>query len=105
MTTETMSVGDINRRLGDAPQVTERLLTALGFESVGRDKRAVLYKQSDYPAMCNAVANYIKGKAGVPMQPRPEKDEKPGKPAAASGSGRAQGSDNDDDDDDSDFEG
>lgn len=87
MTTETMSVGDINRRLGDAPQVTERLLTALGFEPVGRDKRAVLYKQSDYPAMCKAVAKYIEGKASVPMQPRPEKDEKP-KPAAKGGAGK-----------------
>lgn len=103
MTTETMSVGDINRRLGDAPQVTERLLTALGFEPVGRDKRAVLYKQSDYPAMCNAVANYIKGKAGVPMQPRPEKDEKPGKPAAKASASKpaattTKGFDEDEDD-------
>lgn len=80
MTIETMSVGDINRRLGDVP-VTEKVLAKLGFEAVGRDKRAVLYAQADYPAMCKAVAKYVADKAGVPMQPRPPKEEKA--PAAA----------------------
>jgi hypothetical protein len=95
MTTETMSVGDINRRLGDVP-VTEKLLAKLGFEAVGRDKRAVLYKQSDYPAMCDAVAKYVKSKVHVPMQPRPEKDEKPGKPATKASAGTtAKGFDED----------
>lgn len=99
MTTETMSVGDINRRFGDIP-VTEKVLSKLGFEAVGRDKRAVLYKQSDYPAMCNAVSNYIKGKAGVPMQPRPEKEGKPaakGSPPAAT-TAKAKAFDEDEDD-------
>jgi len=102
MPTATMSVGDINRRLGDVP-VTEKLLTKLGFEAVGRDKRAVLYDQKDYPAMCNAVADYIRKKDTVPMQPRPEKDEKPAKATkstpAASASTSTKGFDEEDEDD------
>lgn len=100
MSTETMSVGDINRRFGDVP-VTERLLTKLGFEPVGREKRAVLYDQKDYPAMCNAVADYIRKKDTVPMQPRPEKEEKPAKapskPTAATST--PKGFDEEDEDD------
>jgi hypothetical protein len=103
MTTQTMSVGDINRRLGDVP-VTERLLTKLGFEAVGRDKRAVLYDQKDYPAMCAAVADYIRKKDTVPMQPRPEKEEKPAKaakgtPAASTTTSTPKGFDEEDEDD------
>jgi hypothetical protein len=94
MTTETMSVGDINRRLDDVP-VTEKLLSKLGFERISRDKRAVLYKQSDYPAICKAVAKYIESKAAVPMQPRPQKDEKPGKPAVKASAGTTADEDED----------
>lgn len=76
----TMNVGDINRRLGlNSSAVTAQLLSDLGFEPAGRDKRATLYNESDYPAICNAVGNYVKSRAGVPMQPRPEKPSKPAK--------------------------
>lgn len=87
----TMNVGDINRRLGlNSSAVTAQLLSDLGFEPAGRDKRATLYNESDYPAICNAVGNYVKGRANVPMQPRPEKPEK-----AAKGSDKKPPADDD----------
>ncbi len=66
----TMNTGDISRRLG--VQVTAEQLTELGFEPVGKDKRAVLWDARDYPAMCERFGNWIKGRANVPMQPKPE---------------------------------
>jgi hypothetical protein len=73
----TMNMGDINRRLGlGSSAVNAELLQGLGFEPVGKDKRAVLFAQSDYPAICKAVAKYISDRASVPMQPKPEKVEK-----------------------------
>lgn len=76
----TMNMGDINRRLGlGSSAVNAQMLIDMGFEPAGRDKRAVLFNESDYPAMCNAIGNYIKGRAGVPMQPKPEKAPAKGK--------------------------
>ncbi len=70
MTTDTMNTGDVSRRM-DIP-VTAEKLASLGFKPAGQDKRATLWAQSDYPAMCKAVAKYIESRAGVPMQPKPE---------------------------------
>lgn len=81
MTTETMNTGDVCRRIGLI--VTAELLLELGFEPVAVDKRSKLWAQSDYTAMCNAVGNWIKSRAGVPMQPKPEKKDKA--PAASAG--------------------
>lgn len=74
---ETMNTGDVSRRLGIP--VTAELLTELGFEPVGRDKRAVLWAPEDYPKMCDAVGKYIAGRKNVPMQPKPERQAKPTK--------------------------
>lgn len=73
-TTETMNTGDVCRRIGLI--VTAEMLLELGFEPVAVEKRSKLWAQSDYPAMCNAVGNWIKSRAGVPMQPKPEKKAK-----------------------------
>lgn len=71
MTTETMQTGDVSRRMGIP--LTEKMLTDAGFRPVGKDKRAVLWSQSDYPAMCKAIAKVIFDRQNVPMQPRPDR--------------------------------
>lgn len=71
----TMNTGDISRRLG--VPVTVELLEELGFKPIGKDKRASLWDQADYPKMCVAVGDYIKGRTNIPMQPKPEKKSKP----------------------------
>lgn len=70
----TMNTGDVSRRLG--VPVTVELLESLGFKSVGKDKRASLWSQDDYPAMAAKVGNYVKGRADVPMQDKPAKKSK-----------------------------
>ena len=76
----TMNTGDITRRVGLV--VTSELIKELGFKAVGQDKRATLWAQSDYPAMCKALGKWVAGKADVPMQPKPEKKEKSAKATA-----------------------
>jgi hypothetical protein len=73
----TMNTGDITRRVGLV--VTSDLIKELGFKAVGQDKRATLWAQSDYPAMCKALSKWVAGKADVPMQPKPERKEKSSK--------------------------
>lgn len=75
-----MNTGDVTRRIGLV--VTSDLIAQLGFKAVGQDKRATLWAQSDYPAMCKALSKWVAGKADVPMQPKPERKEKGGKPTA-----------------------
>lgn len=77
MTTQ-MNTGDVSRRLG--LPVTAELLESLGFEPVGRDKRAVLWDVNDYPRMCDKLGKWITQRRDVPMQPRPDKPVKAGKP-------------------------
>ena len=81
MTEPTMQTGDVSRRLGIP--VTADLLTSLGFTVVGTDKRAQLWAQSDYPEMCERLAELLQGKADVPMQPRPAPPPKKVKEGAA----------------------
>lgn len=88
-----MNTGDVTRRIGLV--VTSDLIAQLGFKAVGQDKRATLWAQSDYPAMCKALSKWIAGKADVPMQPKPERKEKGSKPTAP-----AKGKPAPDDDDD-----
>lgn len=75
----TMNTGDVSRRIGLT--ITAELLQELGFEPAGRDKRAVLWDEADYPAMCDALGKHIIGKKAVPMQPKPtpapKKDKAP----------------------------
>lgn len=88
-----MNTGDVTRRIGLV--VTSDLIAQLGFKAVGQDKRATLWAQSDYPAMCKALSKWVAGKADVPMQPKPERKEKGSKNAAL-----AKGKPAPDDDDD-----
>lgn len=74
-----MNTGDVTRRIGLV--VTSDLIAQLGFKAVGQDKRATLWAQSDYPAMCKALSKWVAGKADVPMQPKPERKEKGIKPS------------------------
>ena len=75
-----MNTGDVTRRIGLV--VTSDLIAQLGFKAVGQDKRATLWAQSDYPAMCKALSKWVAGKADVPMQPKPERKEKGSKSTA-----------------------
>ena len=77
----TMNTGDVTRRIGFV--VTTGLLTSLGFKPVGQDKRATLFNQSDYPAMCKALSKWVAGRVDVPMQPKPVRKEKGEKGTAA----------------------
>ncbi len=79
--TMTMNTGDVSRRLG--VPVTAELLESLGFEPVGKDKRAVLWDQADYPRMCDKLGRWVAGRCGVPMQPKPDKPEKAPKSKSA----------------------
>ena len=76
-----MNTGDVTRRIGLV--VTSDLIKELGFKAVGQDKRATLWAQSDYPAMCKALSKWVAGKADVPMQPKPERKEKGSKATAS----------------------
>jgi hypothetical protein len=67
----TMNTGDVSRRLG--VPVTVPLLESLGFTSVGKDKRASLWDQADYPEMARKVGKYVADRANVPMQDKPPK--------------------------------
>jgi hypothetical protein len=77
----TMNTGDVTRRIGFV--VTSELIKDLGFKAVGQDKRATLWAQSDYPAMCKALSKWVAGKVDVPMQPKPERKEKGSKATAS----------------------
>lgn len=82
--TTTMNVGDINARLGlSGNPLTSKLLTeSLGFEPVETQGRAMLFAESDYPAMCRAFAKWIEGRASAPMPPKVEKPKKGNKTTA-----------------------
>ncbi len=56
----TIKLGDINSRLAPV-QITAAGLSELGFQSVGKDRSAVLYRESDFPAICQAIARHIQG--------------------------------------------
>ena len=65
----TMNSGDVSRRIG--VPITSDLLKELGFKPVGQDKRATLWAEKDFKAMCVSLANWIKERQTVPMQPKP----------------------------------
>jgi hypothetical protein len=56
----TIKLGDINARLAPI-QITAAGLTELGFHPVGKEKSAVLYRESDFAQICAALANHILG--------------------------------------------
>ena len=51
----TLKLGDVNARLTPI-QVTADGLRELGIEPAGRDKRAVLYRESQFTVICEAIA-------------------------------------------------
>lgn len=53
----SIALGQINRRL-DPVQITAAGLAALGFESVGKERASVLYRECDFPAMCRAISDH-----------------------------------------------
>ncbi len=65
----TMNTGDVSRRIG--VPITAELLKELGFSPVGQNKRAVLWAEKDYRAMCVSLGTWIKERQTVPMQPKP----------------------------------
>lgn len=91
----TMNTGDVSRRIG--VPVTVELLQELGFKPVGQDKRAMLWNQADYPSMCNEIGDWIKGRHGVPMQPKPARTAKKTEPAAGNTTSTGAAFTNDDD--------
>lgn len=54
-----LRLGAIGVRLGFA--VTEAFLTSLGYPRAGTDKRAVLYRESDWPGIKAALVKHIQG--------------------------------------------
>lgn len=51
----TLKLGDVNARLAPI-QLSAEGLRELGIEPAGRDKRAVLYRESQFAAICEAIA-------------------------------------------------
>lgn len=78
--TPTMMTGDVCRRVGLT--IPAALLEELGFKPIAKDKRAQLWPQSDYPAMCVAIGQWVKDRQKIPMQPKPEAPPKKPKKGA-----------------------
>lgn len=55
--TSTIKLGEITERLGFS--LPAAFLAQLGFEPVGKDRAAVLYRASDFPRICQALINHI----------------------------------------------
>ena len=56
----TIKLGQINERLSPI-QITAAGLAELGFQPVGKEKSAVLYREADFPRICVALINHIQG--------------------------------------------
>ena len=63
----TLKLGDINTRLAPI-QVSAAGLAELGFNPVGKDKSAVLYRETDFPLMCAAIAGHATKAAARSLQ-------------------------------------
>ena len=53
---QRLKLGDINALLVNI-SISSEGLTGLGFQPVERDKRALLYRACDFPAICDAIAD------------------------------------------------
>jgi predicted phage-related endonuclease len=56
----TIKLGKINACLAPI-QITQAGLSQLGFDPVGKEGAAVLYLESHFPAMCQAIAKHVMG--------------------------------------------
>lgn len=54
---QRIKLGDINGRLGF--NLTADFLRSIGFEPVGRERAAVLYRADDFPRICSALIAHI----------------------------------------------
>lgn len=54
---QRIKLGDINARLGFS--VSADFLVTIGFESVGRERSAILYRASDFHRICDALVRHI----------------------------------------------
>lgn len=54
----TIKLGQINERLAPI-QLSAAGLAELGFQPVGKDKAAVLFRESDFPAICRAITQHV----------------------------------------------
>lgn len=67
---DTMKIGDITASVGVT--VTSELLTTIGFTPEPIPGRAKIYKSSDYPAICEALGEWIKNRKDVrKVAPKP----------------------------------
>lgn len=55
---ERISLGDIKTRLGF--MVTEAFLLSIGVSPCGHDKRSVLYRSNQWPAICDALIGHVR---------------------------------------------
>jgi len=54
---QRIKLGDINARLGFS--VSADFLAAIGFDPVGRERSAILYRATDFPRICDALVRHI----------------------------------------------
>jgi putative phage-type endonuclease len=54
---QRIKLGDINGRLGFS--VSADFLGSIGFEPVGRERSAILYRAADFPRICDALVRHI----------------------------------------------
>lgn len=62
-----IKLGDINARLAPI-QISAAGLAELGFSPVGKEKSAVLYRETDFPLMCAAIAGHATKAAAQSLQ-------------------------------------
>lgn len=58
-----INLGTINATLGIT--VSAGFLADIGIDPAGTEKRAVLYRESDFPAICQAIADHVMRKAST----------------------------------------
>lgn len=90
-----MNMGDVSRRLGVT--VTSELLDELGIKIIQGKGRARFVAESQWPAVCDAVADYILSRKGASTPPKPAAKVKIDPPAPVGASNTALPFDEDDD--------
>lgn len=55
-----ITLSQINTRIAPI-RITKDGLSELGIESVGKDRAAILYREADFPAICEALVSHLQG--------------------------------------------
>lgn len=63
-TPPTLRLGEINQRIAPL-SITAEGMAQLGFEPAGKDRRAVLYHASRWPAMCAVIVRHVQAASGL----------------------------------------